>query len=139
MEGSIFSSTGNKRGTPWSAGGSGAVIGTEGGGDSRQEWDTLLCAREVSRGRQSKDIGLAAVTTHSALFGAWAFLAQASIFFFYYFFQAFLAPVCCLESCERGARGSWGQMPAMGWFVAVRSVAPRALPVFPLLVAGANN
>lgn len=31
MEGSIFSSTGNKRGTQWSAGGSGAVIGTEGG------------------------------------------------------------------------------------------------------------
>lgn len=105
MEGSFFSSTGNKRGTLWSAGGSGAVIGTEGGGDSQQEWDTLLCAWEVSRGRQSKDNSLAAVTTHSALFGAWAFLVQASIFLLLLFFPGFSCP--SVLSGELWERSPW--------------------------------
>lgn len=47
--------------------------------------------------------------------------------------------MCCLESWEKGACSFRGQMPAMGWFVAVGSAAPCALPPFPLLVAGVNN
>lgn len=80
MEGAISSSTGKERGTPGSAGESGALTGAGGGGDLRAERGVLLCASRLPRVRQGKD----------AVFGKRARFRAGSHFF------RLSSPLCAL-------------------------------------------